>query len=322
MRIFRVKYDCEFCDAPCETTNHNLRYRKHYKNKHYCQKCIIRLCKASRVFDRIPVKYYKSALLDELDFDVAKKYLQEVRTNVKVLYLCDKCDKNVRIRWCKILDRKHEKFSKLCNICLQRRISNDEDMKRQNVEHSRGLWADKGFREKALASFMEHNRKMRFDVEYSQRYRRKSRSVVGVIIIDRREIEFDSGYELIFIHEIIDKCSVFRRCLTPIKYEHGYYHPDFFIIRDGISEIVEVKGYYNNNVGKKAEAAERFIIETGIADKYSFYNTTRLIEEGILSGVGGARMWKQIKKVNNARIIKFAEEKHKKSAEIGRSWRG
>lgn len=44
------------------------------------------------------------------------------------------------------------------------------------------------------------------DTEYAAKNKRRSKSIAGTIILNNREIRFDSGYELIFLDFIFEKC--------------------------------------------------------------------------------------------------------------------
>jgi hypothetical protein len=319
MKIISVEYDCEICGTECKTTNHNLRYRKHYKEEHYCQKCIIKLTKCASVFDALPAKYHPQVFDGCIDYELAIKHLSEVRTNLEVSFKCA-CGSVCRIRWNKLQDRKNSKLESICYVCLQSAINNSEEVLRQHSERSRKLWENQDYRSKCMVGFENHNNRMQKDVEYAHKHKRRSRSVSGVAEISGHNIKFDSGFELIFIDYIWDKCDVLRRCEFPISYGSHYYHPDFYIVYpDGKSVIVEIKGYYRSNVELKQKAADDYIRKTGVADEYVLYDTDRLLQESILTGLGGARMWSQIRKINNVRNITFTEEKHRRIAKVGRS---
>jgi hypothetical protein len=159
---------------------------------------------------------------------------------------------------------------------------------------------------------------MQIDPEYANRHRRRSRSVEGIILVGGQEIRFDSAFELIFLWNTRNKYCKVRRCNFAIAYDNHFYHPDFFVVdKNGERAIIEVKGFYKSNVAEKQTAANRYILETGIADRYILYDTDRLLAESILYGVGGARMWKQIREINNAATITFTDPKHQRIADVG-----
>lgn len=319
MKIIQVNYNCEICGTSCKTTNHNLKYRKHFKNKHYCQKCIIRLTKCKAVFDSVPQQFHSQIMNNCISFDIALQYLKDVRTNVAVKFDCE-CGKSCKIRWNKLHDRKNDKLKPICCECLQRNINTTEDRIKEHSERSIQLWHDKDYRNKCTQSFAKHNRKMQTDVEYAHKNKRRCRSVSGRIMFNGSKIAFDSGYELIFLDFIYDKCDKIRRCEFSIPYGMRHYHPDFYILYpDGKSAIIEIKGYYRNNVKEKQAAARAYVEETGIADDYILYDTDKLLSDGILDKIGGAHMWKQIRRICNDRIVEFTEEKHRRIAEIGPS---
>jgi len=161
---------------------------------------------------------------------------------------------------------------------------------------------------------------MQIDPEYASAHRRRSRSITGKLLINDQWIVFESAFELLFLWNIKDKYDIIRRCNFAIPYGGHFYHPDFFLIDNVGSRIIaEVKGYYNNNVARKQKAAEQYINETGIADFYILYDTTKLLADGILYGIGGGRMWKQIREIFDEQIITFADPKHRRIAEIGLS---
>jgi len=161
---------------------------------------------------------------------------------------------------------------------------------------------------------------MQTDPEYAGRHRRRSKSVTGGVLIGDQWIKFDSAFELLFLWSIRGKHLIIRRCGFAIAYGSHFYHPDFFIIDNaGRRTIVEIKGYYNNNVLEKQKAAEQYVEETGVADFYILYDTDRMISEGILLGIGGARMWKQIREIYDEAVIAFTDPKHQRIAEVGLS---
>jgi hypothetical protein len=190
-------------------------------------------------------------------------------------------------------------------------------MLEQNRACSKKLWTNQSYRINCLKSFVLHNEKMQHDVEYAARYRRKSKSVTGTILIGESPIRFDSAYELLFIWYCKDKMTI-RRCHFAIAYGNHFYHPDFMIIDQcGNRTLVEIKGYYRNSVVEKQVAAEQYISQTGVAEAYILYDTKRLLADGILNGVGGAYMWRQIRNIYDEAIITFTDPKHKRIAEIG-----
>ena len=319
MKIIQVNYNCEICGIPCKTTNHNLRYRKHFKDEQYCQSCIIRMTKCKVVLGKVPQQFHDQVMNNCINFDIAIQYLKDVRTNLVVKFDCE-CGKSCEIKWNKLHDRKHDRLKPICYECLQRKINTAEDRIKDHSERSIQLWSNKDYRNKCIKSFAKHNHRMQIDTAYAHKNKRRCRSVSGSIIFNDHKISFDSGYELIFIDFIYDKCYKIRRCEFSIPYGMRYYHPDFYILYpDGKSVIVEIKGYYKNNVKEKQTAASMYIKETGIADDYILYDTDKMLSDGILDKIGGAYMWKQIRRIYHDRTIEFAEEKHRRIAEIGYS---
>jgi len=318
MKIIKIHYNCYGCGQYCETTNHNMRYRQHCKNEQLCQKCIIRRTKSAVVFQAVPEKYHELIYAGIIPFDIAIKNLQQISTDIKVEYYCENCDKHVLIRWSKQLSRQHGKYEQMCYSCLQSLIHNSPDYHQAHVERSKKLWQNEEYRQKGLRAFQEHNLRMSIDPIYASKHKRRSRSISGVVILGDRRISFDSAFELFYIHYAIDNYAVFRRCEFIIPYNGHHYHPDFFIIdATGKRSIIEVKGYYNNDVQTKEAAAQQFIITSDIADEYLLYTTAKLQRDGILLGVGGYHMWKQIRGICDVRIVRFAEEKHREIARIG-----
>lgn len=311
-----MEYKCLGCGVKCKTTTHNLQYRQHFKNEHYCMKCIIRKTKSSKVFDAIPPEFHQQIFDNCIAFDLAVKFLSNISTYINVVYPCNVCGKDCKIRWSKILDRKSLVFERLCYYCMQRKINLDKSD--EHSSRSKALWHNIEYRKKCIKSFEKHNKRMQLDPVYANKNKRRSKSVSGSIFIQQQWINFDSAFELLFLHHISDKCKTIRRCKHAIAYFEHYYHPDFFIIfNDGTRAIIEIKGFYKNKVEEKKQAAIDFITETKIADCYILYDTDKLITDGVLTGVGGGHMWRQIKRIYDARIITFAEEKHRRIAEIG-----
>jgi hypothetical protein len=319
MKIVKVEYECIGCGADCITTNHNLRYRKHHQNEPYCQKCLIKLEKSANLFDAIPLEHHGQIFDGQIDHDLAIKYLSDVGSNISVKFKCKKCQQIQITKWNKLKKRKNGKLDKLCYRCLQTRINTSEEMVQRHSDRSKLLWANGEYRRQCLKSFESHNKRMQQDVEYAAKHRRKSRSISGAVKINNQSIRFDSAFELFYIDYIYDKCEILRRCEYAIAYDNHFYHPDFFVVLDGCRMIVEIKGYYNNRVEEKQKAAIQYVDETDIADDYVLYTTEKLLDEGILRGVGGGHMWRQIRDLNNVRTIEFSETKHQRIAEVGRS---
>jgi hypothetical protein len=158
---------------------------------------------------------------------------------------------------------------------------------------------------------------MQIDPEYAYKHKRKSGNISGEVLLGQTFIKFDSGYELLFLCSLPESVII-RRCQHAIAYGKHFYHPDFFLIYpNGKRVIVEIKGFHKNRVDEKRDAALLYIKESGIADDYSLLDTNALIKLGILSGVGGARLWKQIRRLANERTIRFTEAKHREIAKIG-----
>jgi len=159
---------------------------------------------------------------------------------------------------------------------------------------------------------------MQIDPEYANKHRRRSKSISGRVLINGRWIRFDSAYELIFLWYAKDRFKTIRRCRFAIAYGSHFYHPDFMVIDlSGARSIVEIKGFYKNNVIEKQRAARKYIAENSVADSYVLYDTNKLIRDGILLKIGSRYMWQQIAEINNATTIAFADKKHKRIAEIG-----
>lgn len=312
-----IEYNCEFCGVKCITTTENLRYRQHYRDKHYCQKCIIKLTKQSAVFNAMPSEYHADIFAGVIEYSVAKQYLIDVHTNLKVKFVCA-CGRNCEIRWNKLRERLHNKFEDICYYCLQSRINNDPHKLKQHIIRSQELWKNDDYRARCISSFVEHNHRMQTDVKYAHKNKRKSRSVSGNVKVGDQIIEFDSGFELIFIDYILNICKILKRCEFAIPYGNRYYHPDFYVVyHNGKSSIIEIKGHYRNRVKSKQKAAIEYITSTGVADEYVLYDTNKLLQDGILIGLGGAKMWKQIRRIKNERIVSFTNEEHYRIAEIG-----
>jgi hypothetical protein len=217
-------------------------------------------------------------------------------------------------------DRKYYKYDNVCSSCLNYLIQNDPGKIAINQANSKALWCDASYRRKCLKAFELHNKNMQLNTAYAHKHRRRSRSVEGFIEINGQSIRFDSAFELIFLWQVRNKYQKIRRCNFAIAYSSHFYHPDFLVIGpDGYKSIIEIKGFYKSNISEKQEAAEKYIAETGIADSYILYDTELLLSEGILRGVGGAHMWKQIREINNETTVTFTSEEHKRIAEIGRS---
>jgi hypothetical protein len=320
MKIRTVTYDCIGCGGSCVTTNHNLRYRKHHNNEYYCQRCLIKLEKSSEVFYALPPQFHNQVFAGKVDHSLAVKYLRNVRSNINVEFCCKRCSRRQIIRWNKLLARKNNKFDSICYTCLQRKLNSTDEAIAKHRERSKSLWKDAVYRTACLRAFQHHNNKMQHDVEYAAKHKRRSRSISGEVKIGNRSLRFDSAYELMFIDHIYDRCVILRRCEYAIAYGKHFYHPDFFIMLPcGSRVIAEIKGYYRTNVEEKQRAAVEYIKKTAIADEYVLYDTNRLLNDGVLDGVGGGKMWDQLRRICNARTVCFASRKHQTIAKIGRS---
>ncbi len=319
-KIIEVIYDCEKCGVKCVTTNHNLRYRKHHKNEYICQKCLIKLEKSSSVFDALPNEFHNQVFDNQIDFDVAVKYLYGISTHINVRFACKKCQQIIVMRWNNLLRRKHHRLDNICIKCLNDLIQNDPYKLKSNSDKSKLLWNNNDYKLKCLKAFEAHNKRMQLDTTYANKHRRRSKSITGTILLNNQNIVFDSAFELIFLAITRNSFAKIRRCNFAIAYNNHFYHPDFFVVyHDGTSSIIEIKGFYNNNVSEKQQAAESYIKETGVTESYVLYDTTKLLADGILLGTGGAKMWKQIRDFYDETIITFTDPKHKRIAEIGLS---
>ena len=178
MKIINVEYVCTICSTYCKTTNHNLRYRKHYKNEYYCQKCIIRLTKKAHVFNALPCEHHQQIHSGCIDYELAIKYLVGIRTNTYVHFVCG-CGKECKIKWNKLQDRQYAKLQDVCYTCLQSNINNSESKLKEHRERSKKLWTKPQYRANCIAAFERHNKKMQTDVEYARLHKRRSRSVSG-----------------------------------------------------------------------------------------------------------------------------------------------
>lgn len=295
-----------------------MRYRQHNQNEPICQKCLIKIQKSGQVFAALPSEFHYQVFKNELDFDLAVKYLLDVSSTIPVKFSCRVCTQVDSMRWSNFKRRKHKQFENICLKCLNNVIQTDPDKLKSNSRKSKFLWQNSDYRLECLKAFAEHNKNMQLDPGYANRHRRKSKSITGSVIIAGQEIVFDSGFELIFLWNTREKYTTLRRCEYAIAYGSHFYHPDFFVIDNtGKRTIIEIKGYYDNNVASKQEAAEQYIAETNIADAYILYTTEKLLDDGILTGLGGCRMWKQIGIINNETTISFADSKHQRIAEIG-----
>lgn len=320
LKIYTIEYDCIGCNIHCATTNHNLKYRQHHQNEHYCQKCLIKLDKQSAVFTALPPQFHQLVFGGLIDHDLAITYLKDVGSNIEITFRCDGCSKPQTIRWNKLRARKYGRYDKICGRCLQVKINNSTEFLDANKKRSKALWQQPGYRKRCLLAFELHNQRMQYDTEYAARHRRRSRSIDGKIQLFGNWVRFDSGFELVFLDFICDRCRTLRRCRFAIPYGGHFYHPDFFVILpDGRRQIIEIKGYYNNNVLRKQTAAIEYLKETNIADDYVLYTTQKLLDDNILIGTGGGRLWDQIRKINDARIIRFTNPQHQEIAKIGRS---
>ena len=222
------------------------------------------------------------------------------------------------LRWWDLARRKHYKYDNLCIKCLNNLIQNDPEKLEQNKNNSKLLWCNSDYRIQCLKAFELHNKRMQLNPEYANKHRRRSNSVTGTVLIAGQQIVFDSAFELIFLWSTKDRYTTIRRCNFAIAYGGHFYHPDFFVIdKCGDRIIIEIKGFYQHCVAEKQKAAEQYIAATGIADFYVLYDTDRLFAESILDGIGGGWMWKQIREISNEAIITFADQKHKRIAEIG-----
>ena len=318
LKTLRINCDCLGCGDIYQIGAYS---KKQGQNKLYCGRCLIKLSKSYKLFESLPIEHHAAVFKWRLNFDVAVQYLKCVNSKIRVVYDCEMCNSNCSTEWSKILIRKHHVFDKLCYECIQRSINLDPIRLQENADRSRELWHSDVYRSKCTEGFKSHNTKLQQDPEYLAKHRRNnSRSITGSLNLENRSIHFDSGYELLFIDYALSNNYIIRRCEFAISYGSHYYHPDFFIIKpDGKRVIVEIKGYYNKNVEDKKCAAIEYINNTGIADEYHLCYTDELISLGILSGVGGFRLWKKIARVYNERSITFTEEKHTRIAEIGRS---
>lgn len=316
-KVFKVRYNCEKCGVECTTTNHNLRYRDHYKNEYICQKCLIKLSKSKLVFDSIPSEFHYQIFNNEIDYELAVSYLIGVSTKLHIKMICKICNCISILRWNDLCRRKHSRYDNICLKCLNNLIQNDPSKLASNRLKSKSLWKNPKYRSKCIKAFELHNEKMQNNPEYAYKYRRKSNSVTGTININGQDIIFDSAYELLFIWHIRHQYKI-RRCWFAIDYGGHFYHPDFLIIDNkGNRIIIEVKGFYQNHVEEKQKAAEEYIKHTGIADEYVLYDVNKLIGTGIVTGTGGARMWKQIREIYHEATITFTSPKHQRIAEIG-----
>lgn len=267
----------------------------------------------------MPAEYHRQIFSGIIDHSLAVRFLSGVGTDILVKYDCSQCTTPTLIKWNKLGARKHQPYLDICNKCLQTAINIDPAALERNRKCSSMLWHDEKYRLACLKSFSEHNHRMQTDVEYARLHQRKCNSVTGSILIGGHSIQFDSGYELLFISAVHKQCSMFRRCEFAIAYGGHFYHPDFFLVYpDGKRVVAEVKGYYQTNVLEKQAAAAAYIAATDLADEYVLYDVDRLIADGIFVGGGGARMWQQIRSISNG-IVTFSDPKHKRIAEIGYS---
>lgn len=295
-----------------------MRYRKHYKNEKYCILCLNKLVLSKDLLASMPNEHHWQVFRGYIDYDVAVKYLKDISSKIEVRFVCDICGKLCKIKWNKLRERRNYKFKDICYTCVQSLIHNSPDMLQTNRERSALLWLDDDYRRRCIKAFQEHNTQMQIDPRYAAAHRRKSKSITGAIEIHERFIEFDSAYELIFLWYIKDQYPIIRRCEFAIPYGRHFYHPDFLVIDHyGHSIIIEIKGYYRNNVKAKQKAAERYIEEIQIADDYVLYDIDRLCGEGIIK-IGSSWMWKKIKEINNETAIKFTDCKHSEIAKLGR----
>jgi len=315
----KTTFHCDRCSR--EIRVYALNKKKKIDAKMFCSACLIRRRTMTKIYEAIPVEYH--SLLDSniISFDMAEKYIANISSSIIVSFTCIKCHADKQIRWCKLLERKHSRAEKICCSCLQSSINTQDSHLLAHRERSKKLWHRDAYRVKCIKAFQEHNKKMQLDVDYAQLHKRKSKSVTGELLVGDRFIKFDSGFELIYLASLPENVII-RRCNFPISYKNRYYHPDFLVIdASNKKTIVEIKGFYKNAVEEKQAAAIQYISQTKIADDYILYDTDRLLKEGILEGTGGGYFWKQIRKINNGRIIRFTDSKHQQIAEHGRNWR-
>jgi hypothetical protein len=270
------------------------------------------------VFKAIPVEFHYQIFANLIEYEIAIQYLCNISTNTCVKFTCQKCNGINIMRWRDLERRKYHKYDNICSKCLNKLIQNNPEKLEANKNNAKKLWYSEDYKSRCLRAFESHNKKMQLDPKYANKHRRKSKSVTGKILIDNQLIIFDSAFELIFLWSIRGKYNIIRRCDFAIAYNNHFYHPDFLVVdNDNNRIIIEVKGFYKNNIIAKQKAAEQYIIETNIADSYILYDTERLLSESILHGIGGAYMWKQIKEINHEAIISFTDPKHQRIAEIG-----
>lgn len=314
----KITFNCSKCNKKYTVAEQALRQRTNHKGEYICYKCLIRLRESSRVFGAIPEEFHHQLFKGYIDRKIAVKYLKGLFSKVLVRYKCRKCKRIKYVRWDRFSNRKHFQYEDICQQCSTTLINNQPSMLQLNRNTSKSLWHNPDYRLKCLKAFEQHNKMMQMDPEYAFKHRRRSRSVSGHILINNQTIKFDSAYELIFLWQTKDKYLTIRRCGFAIAYNGHFYHPDFLVVSpNGDRIIIEIKGYYQNNVVAKQKAAEQYIYETRIADSYILCDTDMLIKQGILRKVGSQSMWKQIKEINSETVITFADPKHKRIAEIG-----
>jgi hypothetical protein len=314
----RTAFKCDICAKDTIIRVVALKRKKKINGKLLCFSCWKRRQTMAKTYDAVPIEYHKFLDANLIDFDIAEKYLQDIQSSICVSFECISCNMTKTLRWCKILARKFDAGVKICYSCLQSKINNRDDYLEAHRVRGTEMWKHQEYRKKCIKGFEAHNKKMQLDVEYSQKHRRKSKSVSGEILIGDKFVKFDSGFELIYLAGL-DHASIVRRCNFAISYKKRYYHPDFMVISNGRKTIVEIKGFYKNAVEEKQEAAIAYIAKTKIADNYILYDTDRLLREGILIGTGGGHFWRQIRKINNERIVRFSDVKHQQIAATGKN---
>jgi hypothetical protein len=328
----KLKKSCSLCGDDYIISRYAMEHRKIDSN--FCFRCYDSSIRRKLMLLITPQHLYSDIILNnQINFDEGVKYLgKNFKCKIFLFGSCSICGINFRSRYDKLKGRKVYPFAKLCTKCVREETCRSEvaresnrkaqlitqnlpHIKNNNSMRSKRYWKSltKTERENLLKPFTEQNEKIKNDPEYSSQIRKSSGlTISGRININGKWIEFDSGYELLYLNYIKNMNDItIRRCDFVIPYGKYTYNPDFLIINNDKKTIVEIKGYYKNRIEEKEKAAISFVNSNDIADEYCIL--------GILEKESSVYVWKQIRKIYDGQNIKFTHDKHREIAAIGRS---
>jgi hypothetical protein len=343
MSTRNISLKCVLCNTNFIISKYYLKLRdENYYN--FCPHCYDSYIRRKQFLCTIPKNLWKDIILNnEIDFDIGIKIFGN-SSKIKIYFKgnCVKCNKEFKARYDKLRDRKIFPMVKMCTSCTRLETSRSEiarlsnsraqlitqnipEIKSKNIKRSKKWWKNlsKDKKDYYLKSFVNNRLRMQNDPEYARNIRIKSSVIIsGEYYINNEWIKFDSGYELLYLHSLINKNLTIKRCDFSIPYGKFKYNPDFLIIDNcnNKKSIIEIKGsFYKNRIKEKGIAANDYIIKNKIADEYIIYDQNYLLKNNILIKESSTFVWKQIRNIYNGNNVRFTNEKHREIAEIGRS---